>query len=205
MCYEFTVNFQILKTISCILLLLQDFAYPFHRIVLSFAKNVYLCRIKSKVCGMSHLVNHNCPQSHCKCPKNLRPPRHVHLKLLYLKAWRNKSNAGNLFGYKFLTGVKLSFGLFVTLALAYAALVDHIPLSFGYVRAARAAVFIVTAGFVVYFTKVLPDEDVLARFAMLAERGIRHRADFFHFIMLNWIEIMLYAIVLVAVVKTFFL
>lgn len=119
MCYEFTVNFQILKTISCILLLLQDFAYPFHRIVLSFAKNVYLCRIKSKVCGMSYLVNHNCPQSHCKCPKNLRPPRHVHLKLLYLKAWRNKSNAGNLFGYKFLTGVKLSFGLFLTLALAY--------------------------------------------------------------------------------------
>ena len=101
--------------------------------------------------------------------------------------------------------MKLSFGLFVTLALAYAALVDHIPLSFGYVRAARAAVFIVTAGFVVYFIKVLPDEDVLARFAMLAERGIRHRADFFHFIMLNWIEIMLYAIVLVAVVKTFFL
>ncbi len=154
---------------------------------------------------MSHLINHNCPQSHCKRPKNLRPPRHVHLKLLYLKAWRNKSNAGNLFGYKFLTGVKLSLGLFFTLALAYAALSDYIPLSFGYERAAWAAVYIVTAGFVVYFTKVLPDEDILARFAMLAERGIRHRADFFHFIMFNWIEIVLCASVLVAGVKIFFL
>lgn len=184
---------------------MQNFAYSFHKIVLFFAKNVYLCRIKSKVCGMSHLINHNCPQSHCKRPKNLRPPRHVHLKLLYLKAWRNKSNAGNLFGYKFLTGVKLSLGLFFTLALAYAALSDYIPLSFGYERAAWAAVYIVTAGFVVYFTKVLPDEDILARFAMLAERGIRHRADFFHFIMFNWIEIVLCASVLVAGVKIFFL